>query len=658
VLESASEKTEGLVGTPLDRVDVQDLAGGIPGGMSGICAVWGKEDPARVIDTLVSVSRGLARERPEHVDRKTALEAGVAVSAAFPTQQAYDNGRLLIACDADLCNEDELRTLTGEKSANPAVLIAALYDRFGSGFPRQLNGNFSIVLWDCRQRKLLAAVDRFGVKRLVYFQNGKMLLIASRIDALMRTGEIAAGINPRAIAHFMNFGVSLAPETIITGIQRLAPGTVLLASVANTQVSEYWDMRYGLGDNSNEARLSRELESVVQQAVARNCRGDSLKQTGAYLSGGTDSSTVVGMMARLDRGPVKAFSIGFDDERFNELGYAEISAKKFQAEHHTYRVTANDCFAALPRMVWMFDEPFGNSSAIPTYFCARLAAENGVTTLLAGDGGDELFGGNERYLTDKLFSLYQTVPRALRKGALEPILNSMPFENGLAGKARRYVRRSNLPAIDRFFSYNLLCAHPPTEIFEGDFLRELAGYSVLELPTQYFNKGAGRHHLDRLLYVDVKITLGDSDLPKVTQMSELAGIQTRFPFLDAEIADFSGRIPARLKVKGFDKRYLFKRAFRDLLPAEVIQKKKHGFGIPVSTWLKSDSQLREFSRDILFSKRALGRGYFRREFLDDLVRLHDSDNSSYYGDNLWSFLVLELWHRQFVDQLIETAVWR
>jgi asparagine synthase (glutamine-hydrolysing) len=357
------------------------------------------------------------------------------------------------------------------------------------------------------------------------------------------------------------------------------------------------------------------------------------------------------MMSRMGRGAVRAFSIGFEEERFNELRYAEITARKFQADHHIYRVTADDCCAALPQMVRYFDEPFANSSAIPTYFCARLAAGSGVRILLAGDGGDELFGGNERYRTDKIFEIYQSVPQTIRKRLIEPVLDRVP-----RSRAARYVRRSNLPGWERFYSYNLLCTHAPEEVFSSDFLAELDGYPVLEAPGRYYYEAPARDHLDRLLYLDVKITLGDSDLPKVTQMSELAGIQTRFPFLDRDVAEFSGRVAARLKVKGFDKRYLFKRAFRNLLPVEVIRKKKHGFGIPVADWLKTDRRLRELSRDALFSARAAQRGYFRRSFLDDLIRKHEADDSTYYGDTLWSFLVLELWHRQFVDQPVEAAV--
>ena len=612
--------------------------------MSGICAVCRRDNPARLSETLASVNRGLALVETGLLEQKTDQAAGVAVASVFPTQQIFENDRVLLACDADLYGTDR-------EPEDAAAYLAQLYEQFGPGFVEKLRGGFSVVLWDRRERKLLAAVDGFGIHRLVYFQNDRMLLVASRIDGLMRSACVPTGINPRAIASFLNFGVNLAPETIFQDVRRLAPGTLLIASGEKVRLQQYWDMRYTPAEAVDEERLSRELHEVVERSVAANCANHVFSEAGAYLSGGTDSSTVVGMMSRLRQGPVQAFSIGFEEERFNELEYAGITARKFHARHHVYRVTADDCFNAVPRMVRYFDEPFANSSAIATYFCARLAAQNGMKVLLAGDGGDELFGGNERYRTDKIFHLYQELPSALRKGLIEPLLRVAPI-----GIARRYVRRSNLPACERFFSYNFLCAHPPEDIFHPDFLDTLGGYSVLQTPLRYYEDAAARDHLDRLLYIDVKITLGDSDLPKVTQMSELAGLQTRFPFLDRAVAEFSGRIPAGLKVKRFNKRYLFKRAFRNLLPPEVIRKKKHGFGVPVATWLKTDKRMREFSRDVLFSARARERGYFRPEFLEDLIRKHEAGDSTYYGDTLWSFFVLELWHRQFVDEPVGAAV--
>jgi len=212
-----------------------------------------------------------------------------------------------------------------------------------------------------------------------------------------------------------------------------------------------------------------------------------------------------------------------------------------------------------------------------------------------------------------------------------------------------------MPGIERMLSFNFLRSHPLEEIFEEGFLQELGAYSVVDIPSEHYASAAARDHLNRLLYVDMKITLADNDLPKVTCMSEAAGIQTRFPYLDRAVAEFSGRVPPNLKVKGFEKRYLFKRAFSKLLPHEIIAKKKHGFGIPVSRWLKSDPQLRELSHDVLRSARSFERGYFRRQFIEDLFRKAAADDSTYYGDTLWTFLALELWHRQVLDERARTV---
>jgi asparagine synthase (glutamine-hydrolysing) len=629
--------------------------------MSGICAVWRTDNPKSVRESVASACRGLSMASSERESLDTDMGVGVAVSARFATQQIYRNSSVLIACDADLLNADELgESIPGQEqapeNARTAALLAALYDRFGASFVERLKGAFSVVLWDRRERKLVAAIDGFGMNRLVYSFDGRTLLVASRIHALVASGGTDLAINPHAIPNLLNFSMNLAPETIFSKVHRLQPGYLLIASHGEPQVKPYWDMRYGAGDDANEDRLSKELESLFQQCVADHCKGQPYEGVGAFLSGGTDSSTVVGMMSRMGQGAARAFSIGFQEQPFNELDYARIAAAKFQAEHHTYLVGPEDCFEALPEMIRFFDEPFGNSSAIPTYFCSRLAAQQGVKVLLAGDGGDELFGGNERYATDKTYQLYNSIPHFLRSGFIEPVLRRMPRQNGLFGRARRYVQRANMPDMDRILCHQFLSTHAAADVFEKDFLGALGSYSILDVPRRYYDAAPARDSLDRVLYADVKITLGDSDLPKVTCMAEMAGIQVRFPFLDRSIAEFSGRLPAHLKVKGFEKRYLFKKAFRNLLPAEIIRKKKHGFGIPVAGWLKSDSRFRELSRDTLFSRESLGRGYFRRDFIERLFRLHDGDDTSYYGDTLWTLLVLELWRRQLVEAPVGVSV--
>jgi asparagine synthase (glutamine-hydrolysing) len=619
--------------------------------MSGICGVWHKQYPQRLGQTLKAVTTQLALSPLETPAQVLGEAAGVAVQARFPdSQQVFRNDRVLLACDADLLNMRELAAAAGQRleETTAAAVMAALYEERGDSFLDAIDGAFAIILWDITKRRLLAAIDRFGIKRLAWYANETQVVVASRVDAV-HAATSGLDVNPRAIANVINFTSDLAPETIFTGVRRLEPATMLHANGGETRTASYWDMRYEVDGRTGEKALAEQLRSVMERSVSAHCRGETPGDCGAFLSGGTDSSTIVGLMSRALGPGVKAFSIGFQEERFNELRYADIAARSFGADHRKYFVSARDCFDALPHVVRAFDEPFGNSSAVATYFCTKLAADHGVRTLLAGDGGDELFGGNERYATERVFTLYHDIPAWLRRGIVEPAAN-LPINVSLARKVRGYIRRANLPDAERMFSYHFLRDHAVDEVFSDDFLESLDGYDVLTVSNAHYARAPAADHLNRLLYVDVKITLGDNDLPKVTCASELAGVRTRFPFLGREVAEFSGRIPAALKLKRFEKRYLFKQAFAQLLPAEIIRKKKHGFGIPVAFWIKSDPLLRELASDTLFSSRAQQRGYYRPGFVQDLFRKHDETNGTYYGDIIWAILMLELWHTVFVDR--------
>jgi asparagine synthase (glutamine-hydrolysing) len=632
----------------VDGVDVQDVAGGLRTDVKGICGLWRRDDGRQAPRIVENVSGANAL-------CAGAADAGIAVAAAttFSGQGAFEGPRVVVACDTEIYNRSELVSLAGVAAdAPPAALIASLYERFGLDLLPKLRGAFSFILFDRTANRLVAAVDRFGMNTLVYTAGPAAFALASRVDVVVTLAQVAPDIDPHAIARYVNYTVNLGPDTIFKGVSRLLPGTVMTVDSAGTPVVKtWWDMRYTAATRADEEALAREMHAVVAESVAAHCLpGEPLERLGAFLSGGTDSSTVTGMMKRLDRGVVKTFSIGFAEERFNELEYARITAKHFGTDHHEYLVTADDCFNATPSIIAEFDEPFGNSSSIPTYFCAKLAKENGVHALLAGDGGDELFGGNERYATDRIFSIYDDVPRFVRKGLIEPALRVSPFNGGVFARARRYVNRANLPGPERFFTFNLLVENPASKVFQDDFVHALGGAGVLDVPSRYYRNAPAHTHLDRLLYVDMKMTLGDNDLIKVTRMSELAGIRARFPFLDDKVAEFSGRVPSRLKVKGFKKRYLFKRAFRDLLAPETIVKKKQGFGIPVAFWMKRDKRMREMTRDVMSSSQTYQRGFLKRSYIDELFRLHEADETAFYGDMLWTFLALELWFRQFVDR--------
>jgi asparagine synthase (glutamine-hydrolysing) len=395
---------------------------------------------------------------------------------------------------------------------------------------------------------------------------------------------------------------------------------------------------------------ARAMFRTTGAAVARAIEGRPAKELGAFLSGGTDSSTVVGLLTRLTGEPANAFSIGFAEDRYNELHWAEVTARHFGAAHATRLVTPAEALGALPRLVEAFDEPFGNNSALGTYHCALLARERGVTRLLAGDGGDEIFGGNERYRTDRIFALYHRLPSPLRRAVVEPVLAALPDGGGsVLGLAQRYVRRAKLPNPRRFYSYQFFFAQHAGEWLAPDFVAAVVPEAPVAVLDALWADARAAAELNRLLHLDLRLTLGDNDLLKVTRTADLAGVGVRFPLLDVELVELMATLPARFKVRGLEKRHLFRRAFRDLLPAATLAKRKQGFGVPTSLWLKHHPEFAALARDTLLGATARRRGWFRPGALERLFALHAADTTPFYGDLLWTVLALELWQRRWAD---------
>ncbi len=364
---------------------------------------------------------------------------------------------------------------------------------------------------------------------------------------------------------------------------------------------------------------------------------------GAFLSGGLDSSTVSGMFAKhLRPKSAPTFSIGFEAQGYDETEYARIAARHFGTEAHEYYVTPEDIYTAVRDIAAAFDEPFGNSSAIPVYFCARLAREHGVERMLAGDGGDELFAGNSRYAKQLVFERYGRVPAALRAGLLEPLLLGTPLGRlPLAGKAASYIRQAQVPLPDRLQSYNFLHRHAADEVFAPGLLGRIDTDAPLRALRAEYGEHAAAPAVDRMLFLDWKFTLHDNDLVKVNGMCGLAGIDVGYPMLDESLVRMSCRIPATLKLRDGELRWFYKHATRDFLPGEIIRKKKHGFGLPFGVWLTGHAGLRELATASLGRLRE--RGLFNGAFLDALLDMQRDVHAAYYGELVWVLMVLELW---------------
>jgi asparagine synthase (glutamine-hydrolysing) len=365
---------------------------------------------------------------------------------------------------------------------------------------------------------------------------------------------------------------------------------------------------------------------------------------GAFLSGGVDSSTIVGLMSQISGNPVKTFSIGFNEDSFNELKYARIAAKHFNTEHHEFIVTP-DLVNIVDELVWHFDEPFADSSALPTYMVSKMARDF-VTVVLSGDGGDELFAGYTRYVTDKRRSGFEKLPNAIRGGLLKPLSENLP--HGFRGK--NYLYNASLGAVDRYIdSVSHFNRMRKNALYSGSFLSNLngsfgAGADVFRKIAESVSTG---NAVDKLLYLDSKTYLPGDILTKVDRMSMAASLEARVPLLDHKLIDFVTRIPPELKLKGLETKYIFKKAMGGIVPNEILYREKQGFGVPINEWINSN--LHDRIHEELQEKRTLERGYFEAKYIKILLDEHSSNrrDNSY---QLWILWMLELWHRRFVDE--------
>lgn len=591
-------------------------------------------------------------------DLKHAVESHHAKTLIFPTdnllfaswqqhsdQGMWSDGTNAVACDMDLTNLSNLAGLIEEQdvgSINQSLLIWRLYQKFGKNFVNRCRGSFAFTIWDGVQKELFIYTDPYGLKPIVHSQDNTRLYAASRIKHLLWADPSLKIINPDAIFHYLFFQAVCSPLTIYKNINKLEPGKGIHKTASDIQKFTHYDIKYTPDETLNENDWKKLIRKEIQKAVQVFVPLSPWEQTGCFLSGGTDSSSVAGYYTQLSGKPARTFSIGFDDPKYNELEYARIAAKRFDTQYHEYYVTPEDVLSLIEQLPRIYDEPFGNASVIPAFYCAKFAKENGVDILLGGDGGDEIFGGNERYVTNLVFQKYHTLPQILRRQMIEPLLSMAP-DLGLFYKAKRYIRRANIPNPDRFYSYNLLSEIDAHQIFQNDFIRAADLDSFIDIARNHYRNAAPADDTDRLMYLDMKFTITDNDIRKVTQMVEAAGVRVRYPLLDRDLVDFTCTIPPNYKVKWKKNRYIFKQAMKGFLPDEIITKSKHGMGLPVTPWFKQDKQMNNMLYDTLFTGTpALGE-YIKPDFIQKIKNAFETETTSYYGDNLWVFMILENW---------------
>ena len=507
----------------------------------------------------------------------------------------------------------------------------------GTGAPRLAEGDFAVGVVNPGGGGWLA-VDRFAVHSLCWRVIDGRLHVAERADTLAALPP-RAEIDPQAIFDYLFFHVIPSPRTVFRDVFRVPPGHLVELGPKGLQVSAYWTPTFREPVRADFDTLAKTFRASLQDAVARQLDGS---KPACFLSGGTDSSTIAGMIGEASGSPAATFSIGFEAEGYDEMAYARIAAKRFGTEHHEYYVTPADLVRSIPVVARHYDQPFGNSSALPAYYCAKVAREAGVTRLLAGDGGDELFGGNVRYAKQRIFGWYDRAPAVLKQGLLEPILLRSPLGGApLLRKGRSYVEQASVPLPDRMQMYNLLLRLGVTEVFEKDFLARVDVNGPLTQQQQVWDQSRGASALNRMLAYDWRYTLAEADLPKVRGTTDLAQVSVGFPFLDARLVEFSESLPSSYKLRGLKLRWFFKEALRGFLPDEILTKKKQGFGLPFGVWANRDPALHALASDSLQSLAA--RGWVKPAFIRDLLDRRLAEHPAYYGEMVWILMMLEQW---------------
>jgi asparagine synthase (glutamine-hydrolysing) len=541
------------------------------------------------------------------------------------------------------------------RTASDTETIVHAWEEYGDDCIRRLRGMFALALWDLTSRRLLLARDRVGKKPLYYLQTADRLAFASELKGLLADPSIKRAIDYSTLDDYLSFGAVPAPRTVYAAIAQLPPAHYLVWEDGRVRQVEYWDVPLAphTGARRREADYVDEFEALFDEAVRLRMISDV--PLGAFLSGGVDSSAVVAAMAAATSRPVLTTCVGFRTAAFNEAPHARAVAEHLRTDHHELVVDAR-AVEILPTLIWHLDEPFADSSALPTYFVSK-AARAHVTVALSGDGGDELFGGYAwRYGLNLLEARVRRVlPASFRRTVLGPLAAVWPKADRLPRPLRwkHFLRNVSLPPERAYFEdMSLFSAAEKRRLLSPEVATKVAGHDAFEAFAGYFARARGLDHLRRITYVDIKTYLANDILVKVDRMSMANSLEVRAPFLDHKIIEFAATLPADLKFRGTTSKYLVKRYLERRLPPALVHRPKQGFSIPLAHWLRTD--LRETGTELLFSERSRGRGYLRPQYVRHLWDAHQRGHRD-HSHRLWALMAFELWHRVFVDDAPRTS---
>ncbi len=533
-------------------------------------------------------------------------------------------------------------------TASDTEVIVHAWEEYGDSFVARLRGMFALALWDLRRRRLLLARDRVGKKPLYYTHDAERLLFGSELKAVTCDPAVKRVLSLEAVDDYLTFGAVPAPRTIYQDIHQVPPAHYLVWERGRVHTVEYWDLAYRHVPVRSEKEWLEQFGSVFEEAVRLRMISDV--PLGAFLSGGVDSTAVVAAMASQSSRPIATTTVTFGDRAFNEAPHARIVARALRTDHEE-AVVEPHAVDILPTIVWHLDEPFADSSAIPTYYVSRAARER-VTVALSGDGGDEIFAGYEwRYGLNLLEArLRGWLPRPLRRGILGPLSVAWPKADRLPRPLRWkfLLRNLSLDAEQAYFhDMSLFTPADKRALLSDGFQRNLHGHDPFLAFSRHFDRVRGLDHLSRILYVDLKTWLPNDILVKVDRMAMANSLEVRSPLLDHEVIELAATLPPDMKYRKGTSKYLLKRYAERRVPRSVVHRPKMGFSIPLAAWLRGE--LRPLAEELLLSDRTRERGYFRPETVQAMWTRHQNGRRN-HAHHLWALMVLELWHRLFVDQ--------
>ena len=612
--------------------------------MCGICGIINLDKQPVDKDVLLKMTRVLSHRGPDdegfYISRNVGL--GNRRLSVIDLENGHqpisnENSSIWVIQNGEIYNFHELRKETEAKghkykTSSDTEVIVHLYEEYGEQFTKKLNGMFAIAIWDEKKRKLVLARDRIGIKPLYYYYDSQKLIFASEIKALINEPRLNREVDICALSQYLAYRFVPAPQSMLKGIKKLLPGHILVLDRNGDRIEKYWDLEYK-ETKCSEKHYFDKFDEIFSRAVKRHLISDV--PIGVFLSGGVDSSLIVGMASKLQRERVKTFSISFDDEKIDESKYMRIVSRQYNTDHHEL-IVSPDNIDLLSKLIWHMDEPLGDESLLPTY-CLSEYARKYVTVALAGDGGDELFAGYDRYRHEKIISYYSRIPRFIREIAWT-IGKFTTYKDKIS-----YLNRNSVLSPDRRYQLSM-------EIIPEQNRNELIGqlnHGSSDNLMKYYDRIISAGNIERMLYVDMKAYLPNDLLLKVDQMSMAHSLEVRVPFLDHEVVDFARSLPMRYKLRGFNgTKYLLRKYLSKQLPASIYARGKRGFNVPVDSWFRN--KLKTYAYDILLGIDFNKHGIFDKKAMERILDEHQKGAS--WGAALWALIVFQLWHKQFVSE--------